>query len=186
MEVKLKCKKSDSPSAVSIYLLEPKTCEYVLGVESPLVCDILSTADEYGLMKISSKADFTTTTPNPLEQDDTKEEPTEKSGLKWEKFTAEDAIDPDQLKKNDQKFWQEFEQNREKVEVMYEKEMEEFYDDLATDYNEDDEEIDELYEDQENKFAKDLEKVEKYLEEERQKASKRTSKRSKEDQQDRP
>ena len=27
VEVKLKCKKSDSPSAVSIYLLEPKTCE---------------------------------------------------------------------------------------------------------------------------------------------------------------
>ena len=43
VEVKLKCKKSESPSAVSIYLLEPKTCEYVLGVESPLVCDILGT-----------------------------------------------------------------------------------------------------------------------------------------------
>ena len=27
VEVKLKCKKSDSPSAVSLYLLEPKTCE---------------------------------------------------------------------------------------------------------------------------------------------------------------
>ena len=36
VEVKLKCKKSESASAVSIYLLEPKTCEYVLGVESPL------------------------------------------------------------------------------------------------------------------------------------------------------
>ena len=34
--MKLKCKKSESASAVSIYLLEPKTCEYVLGVESPL------------------------------------------------------------------------------------------------------------------------------------------------------
>ena len=32
----MKCKKSESASAVSIYLLEPKTCEYVLGVESPL------------------------------------------------------------------------------------------------------------------------------------------------------
>ncbi len=61
MEVKLKCKKiSDSPSAVSIYLLEPKTCEYVLGVESPLVCDILASADEYGLMHMKSKDDFTT------------------------------------------------------------------------------------------------------------------------------
>ena len=27
VEVKLKCKPSDSPSAVSLYLLEPKTCE---------------------------------------------------------------------------------------------------------------------------------------------------------------
>ncbi len=27
VEVKLKCKKSDSPSAVSLYLLEPKACE---------------------------------------------------------------------------------------------------------------------------------------------------------------
>ena len=27
VEVKLKCKKSDSPSAVGLYLLEPKTCE---------------------------------------------------------------------------------------------------------------------------------------------------------------
>ena len=65
VEVKLKCKKSESPSAVSIYLLEPKTCEYVLGVESPLVCDILASADEYGLMKVSSKSDFTTATTTP-------------------------------------------------------------------------------------------------------------------------
>jgi len=41
IEVKLKCKAADSPSTVSLYLLEPKTCEYVLGVESPLVCDLL-------------------------------------------------------------------------------------------------------------------------------------------------
>ena len=27
VEVKLKCKPSDSPSAVSLYLLEPRTCE---------------------------------------------------------------------------------------------------------------------------------------------------------------
>lgn len=45
LEVKLKCKKADSPSAVTLYLLEPKPCEYVLGVESPLVCDILPHAD---------------------------------------------------------------------------------------------------------------------------------------------
>lgn len=50
IEVKLKCKKADSPSTVSLYLLEPKTCEYVLGVESPLVCDILPHADDNGMM----------------------------------------------------------------------------------------------------------------------------------------
>jgi len=45
IEVKMKCKPADSPSTVSLYLLEPRTCEYVLGVESPLVCDLLSHAD---------------------------------------------------------------------------------------------------------------------------------------------
>jgi len=51
VEVKLKCKEADSPSVVSLYLLEPKTCQYVLGVESPLVCDILGHADSNtGLM----------------------------------------------------------------------------------------------------------------------------------------
>merc|ERR1711934_1207799 len=44
-EVKMKCKQADSPSTVSLYLLEPKICEYVLGVESPLVCDILPHVD---------------------------------------------------------------------------------------------------------------------------------------------
>lgn len=46
IEVKMKCKHADSPSTVSLYLLEPKICEYVLGVESPLVCDLLSHADD--------------------------------------------------------------------------------------------------------------------------------------------
>ena len=45
IEVKMKCKQADSPSTVSLYLLEPKICEYVLGVESPLVCDILPHVD---------------------------------------------------------------------------------------------------------------------------------------------
>ena len=46
-QVKMKCKQADSPSTVSLYLLEPKTCEYVLGVESPLVCDLLNHADDH-------------------------------------------------------------------------------------------------------------------------------------------
>ncbi|KOB76294.1 putative xtp3-transactivated protein b [Operophtera brumata] len=51
-EVKLKClENSSSPAQVSIYLLEPRTCHYILGVESPLICDILPLADEHGLIK---------------------------------------------------------------------------------------------------------------------------------------
>ncbi|XP_020488466.1 endoplasmic reticulum lectin 1 isoform X1 [Labrus bergylta] len=52
--VKLKCKESDSPHAVTVYMLEPQTCQYILGVESPVICRILDTADEHGLLSISS------------------------------------------------------------------------------------------------------------------------------------
>jgi len=50
VEVKLKCKISESPNAVSLYLLEPRTCEYILGVESPIICGLIDGADEEGLM----------------------------------------------------------------------------------------------------------------------------------------
>ncbi|XP_043270863.1 endoplasmic reticulum lectin 1 [Venturia canescens] len=52
-EVRLKCieNPTTSPSSVSLFLLEPKICEYILGVESPLICDILQHADENGLMR---------------------------------------------------------------------------------------------------------------------------------------
>ncbi|XP_006825768.1 endoplasmic reticulum lectin 1-like [Saccoglossus kowalevskii] len=50
VQVKLKCKESKSPNAVSIYLVEPATCEYILGVESPLICKLLDTADEDGVL----------------------------------------------------------------------------------------------------------------------------------------
>lgn len=46
------------PSSVSLFLLEPKTCEYVLGVESPLICDILEYADENGLLNEKIEANF--------------------------------------------------------------------------------------------------------------------------------
>ncbi|XP_061600642.1 endoplasmic reticulum lectin 1 isoform X2 [Cololabis saira] len=52
--VKLKCKESESPHAVTVYMLEPQTCQYILGVESPVICRILDTADENGLLSISS------------------------------------------------------------------------------------------------------------------------------------
>lgn len=58
-EVKLKCVENHkSPSSVSLFLLEPKTCEYVLGVESPLICDILEYADENGLLSEKFQANF--------------------------------------------------------------------------------------------------------------------------------
>lgn len=50
--VKLKClENTQNLGAVSLYLLEPKYCEYVLGVESPLICEILQRADENGLVE---------------------------------------------------------------------------------------------------------------------------------------
>ncbi|PWA25900.1 hypothetical protein CCH79_00001531 [Gambusia affinis] len=52
--VKLKCKESESPHAVTVYMMEPQTCQYVLGVESPVICRILDTADEHGLLSIPS------------------------------------------------------------------------------------------------------------------------------------
>ncbi|XP_061766415.1 endoplasmic reticulum lectin 1 [Nerophis ophidion] len=52
--VKLKCKESESPHAVTVYMLEPQTCQYILGVESSVICRILDSADEQGLLSISS------------------------------------------------------------------------------------------------------------------------------------
>lgn len=53
-EVKLKCLENASNlNAVSLYLLEPKYCEYILGVESPLICRILSRVDENGLVPLN-------------------------------------------------------------------------------------------------------------------------------------
>ncbi|XP_054261897.1 endoplasmic reticulum lectin 1-like isoform X1 [Macrosteles quadrilineatus] len=57
-EVKLKCVENSSPGAVSLYLIEPHTCQYILGVESPLVCQMLANVDEYGLQHEVSSADL--------------------------------------------------------------------------------------------------------------------------------
>lgn len=53
LQVRLKCVRNPggSQSSVSLFLLEPKTCEYILGVESPMICDIIKKADiDYGLI----------------------------------------------------------------------------------------------------------------------------------------
>ncbi|KAK2575733.1 hypothetical protein KPH14_012121 [Odynerus spinipes] len=73
-EVKLKCVENhmDSSSSVSLFLLEPRTCKYVLRVESPLICDILEYADENGLLSEKFETDFAKlkTTALHVEQDD--------------------------------------------------------------------------------------------------------------------
>jgi hypothetical protein len=53
VEVRLKCRESgtsESLNAVSLYLLEPDVCSYVLGVESPILCHLMDSADENGLI----------------------------------------------------------------------------------------------------------------------------------------
>lgn len=65
MEVKLKCKEpthSDnqqssyvqSMNAVSLYLLEPQPCEYVLGVEAPFLCPLVSAADANAFIQLAN------------------------------------------------------------------------------------------------------------------------------------
>ncbi|XP_038072354.1 endoplasmic reticulum lectin 1-like isoform X2 [Patiria miniata] len=53
-QVKLKCKADMQATAVTIYLSEPRDCEYVLGVDSPIICSLLETADEYGILHPST------------------------------------------------------------------------------------------------------------------------------------
>ncbi|XP_041469364.1 endoplasmic reticulum lectin 1-like isoform X2 [Lytechinus variegatus] len=50
VQVKLKCKESLGQHAVTIYLVEPYTCDYILGVEASIICPLLDSADEYGLL----------------------------------------------------------------------------------------------------------------------------------------
>lgn len=51
VEVRLKCKDSSNhPNAVTMVLLEPSTCEYILLVESPILCSLLPKANENGLI----------------------------------------------------------------------------------------------------------------------------------------
>lgn len=54
-EVKLKClEQASSPHQVQLYLLEPSTCQYVLSVESPLICDLLTNIDDDGMIPVLS------------------------------------------------------------------------------------------------------------------------------------
>lgn len=54
-EVQLRClENSTSKSKVSLFLMEPKTCHYILGVESQFLCDIVEAADEDGLIRLDT------------------------------------------------------------------------------------------------------------------------------------
>lgn len=63
-EVQLKClENATSMLEVKLNLMEPKTCSYILSVESPLICHIIQKADENGLIdrkSIEDSADETT------------------------------------------------------------------------------------------------------------------------------
>lgn len=63
-EVQLKClENATSMSEVKLFLMEPKMCSYILGVESPLICQIIQKADEDGLINrksVEGSADETT------------------------------------------------------------------------------------------------------------------------------
>ena len=48
--VRLKCK--PGATSLSLYLLEPKTCSYILGLESQLLCQLLTEVDEQGLIQL--------------------------------------------------------------------------------------------------------------------------------------
>jgi hypothetical protein len=39
-----------SPDSIALYLLEPQTCDYILGIESPFICLLLNNVDEHGLI----------------------------------------------------------------------------------------------------------------------------------------
>lgn len=76
VDVKLTCTPvTTSGTAVSMYLLEPKTCQYILVVESPIICDLIQYADEFGLVKPESlqkflSADNPTATDKPAESEE--------------------------------------------------------------------------------------------------------------------
>lgn len=62
-EVVLKClENAPSMATVSLYLLEPKTCNYILGVESPLICGLLDKADADGMVTIEKSETVDETT----------------------------------------------------------------------------------------------------------------------------
>lgn len=55
-------------NAVSLYLLEPQPCEYVLGVEAPFLCPLIDAADINGLIQLDNIQVSTGKPPLPEDQ----------------------------------------------------------------------------------------------------------------------
>lgn len=91
VDVKLTCTPpansvNSSPATTSMYLLEPKSCQYILVFESPMVCHLLKHVDENGLISAEGMSklrdfslDFTTGT-SKKKPDDESEAPLRSSG----------------------------------------------------------------------------------------------------------
>lgn len=65
------------PDAVSIFLREPKACEYKLTVESTLVCNLLTNVDEDGLPELLSPANHRPKTTEQENQEDRRKDAVE-------------------------------------------------------------------------------------------------------------
>eukprot|EP00794_Sanderia_malayensis_P017816 gene17816-19594_t len=48
-QVKLKCMEGQTGQQISIYMVEPSPCEYIIGIESPIFCPLIATANDDGL-----------------------------------------------------------------------------------------------------------------------------------------
>lgn len=58
MQVRYKCIKGrKNEESVVLYLLEPKTCKYILTIESPSLCELINgPMDEYGIFTIKPRS----------------------------------------------------------------------------------------------------------------------------------
>lgn len=56
--MRYKCVKGRyNEDSVALYLLEPKTCKYILTIESPSLCEIINgPMDEYGIFNIKPRS----------------------------------------------------------------------------------------------------------------------------------
>lgn len=47
----MKCvENEEDPTVINMFLVEPEKCSYILLVESPMICEKIQTADEFGFI----------------------------------------------------------------------------------------------------------------------------------------